>query len=102
MTKELSLPLLEKVKFAMRIDGNEHDDELSDSISTAKALLKEAGVVAEKIVDDDPLIRKAIITYCKSDFGTDAKDGEKFAWSFEEQKKLLSLLQNYTSAGGGL
>lgn len=89
--------LLERVKNALRVDGNEHDEELQDSIDTAKALLKEAGVLESKLIETDPLIRKAIITYCKSTFGTDSKESERFAWSFEEMKKLLSLLQSYTS-----
>ncbi|WP_369899749.1 head-tail connector protein [Bacillus manliponensis] len=90
------MSLLEKVKNAMRIDGVDHDDELQDLIDTAKHLLKEAGVVESKNVDTDPLIRKAVITYCKAQFGTDTKDSERFSWSFEEMKKHLSLLQSYT------
>lgn len=91
--------LLERVKGAMRIDGEDHDIELSDLIDTAKKLLNEAGVLESKLTDTDPLIRQAVITYCKGHFGIDAKDGEKFAWSFEEMKKHLSLLQSYTSEG---
>ncbi|PEB56288.1 DNA-packaging protein [Bacillus pseudomycoides] len=91
------MTLLERVKNAMRVDGTDHDDELQGLIDTAKALLKEVGVLEKKITDTDPLIRKAVITYCKAEFGTDAKDGERFAWSFEEMKKLLSLLQSYTA-----
>lgn len=90
--------MLEKVKGALRIDGTEHDDELTGLIETAKTLLKEAGVVNSKLNDEtDPLIRTAVITYCKAVFGTDEKAGEKFAWSFEEMKKLLSLLSSYTT-----
>ena len=88
--------LLGKVKNSLRIDGNDHDDELQGLIDTAKALLKEAGVLESKLIDTDPLIQKAVITYCKSEFGTDSKDMERFSWSFEEMKKLLSLLSSYT------
>ena len=88
--------LLDSVKNAMRVDGLYHDEELTDLIETAKLLLKEAGVLDIRIVDTDPLIRKAVITYCKANFGINAQDGEKFAWSFEEMKKLLSLLSSYT------
>lgn len=88
--------LLTSVKNAMRIDGIYHDEELTDLIETAKLLLKEAGVLEVKLLDDDPLIRKAVITYCKANFGVDAEHGEKFAWSFEEMKKLISLLSSYT------
>lgn len=91
--------LLYKVKDAMRIDGMEHDEELDGLIETAKALLLEAGVHSSKLSDSDPLIRKAVITYCKAEFGLDSKDSERFAWSFEEMKKLLSLLSSYTTEG---
>ena len=79
----------------MRIDGNEHDEELQDLIDTAKLLLVEAGVLPSKISDDDALVRKTCITYCKANFGIDDKS-DKFTWSFEEMKKLLSLLTSYT------
>lgn len=88
--------LLTSVKNAMRIDGSYHDEELIDLIETAKLLLKEVGVLEGKLIDTDPLIRKAVITYCKANFGIDASEGEKFARSFEEMKKLLSLLSSYT------
>lgn len=91
------MPLLTQVKNALRIDGVDHDDELDGLIETAKALLKEVGVLETKLVDTDPLIRKAVITYCKAEFGTDSKTSERLAWSFEEMKKLLSLLSSYTS-----
>lgn len=88
--------LLTSVKNAMRIDGSYHDEELADLIETAKLLLKEVGVLEVRLVDTDPLIRKAVITYCKANFGVNANEGEKFAWSFEEMKKLLALLSSYT------
>jgi len=53
--------MLQKIKDSMRIDGDEHNEELQDLIDTAKALLKEVGVIESKIVDTDPLIRKACI-----------------------------------------
>lgn len=96
---EETLSLLEKVKNATRIDGTDHDDELNDLIETAKTLIEEAGVVKSKIVDTDPLIRSAIVTYCRANYSIDAKDSERFSWSFEEQKKHLALLQTYISGG---
>ena len=87
--------MLNKIKDSMRIDGDEHDEELQDLIDTAKALLKEVGVIESKIVDTDPLIRKACISYCKANFGIDDKK-DRFEWSFEEMRKLLGLLSSYT------
>lgn len=90
------MTLLQSVKNAMRIDGPYHDEELTDLIETAKLLLKEAGVLEIRIIDTDPLIRKAVVTYCKANFGIDATEGEKFALAFERMKNLLSLLSSYT------
>lgn len=90
------MTLLTDVKEALRIDGTEHDNELEGLIDTAKALLLEVGVQPQKLLDTDPLIRKAVITYCKAEFGTDSKTSERYSWSFDEMKKLLSLLRSYT------
>ena len=93
------MSLLKKTKDALRIDGGDHDEEIYELIQTAKVLLIEAGARPEKVVDTNPLIRKAIITYCKAEFGTDGKTSERFSWSFEEMKKLISLLSSYTEVG---
>lgn len=86
--------MLTKVKNSLRIDGDEHDDELQDLIDEAKSLLKEVGVHESKIKDTDPLIRKACVSYCKANFGIDDKR-DKFEWSFEEMRKLLAMLSSY-------
>lgn len=86
--------MLTKVKNSLRIDGDEHDEELQDLIDEAKLLLKEVGVHESKLIDGDPLIRKACISYCKANFGINDKR-DKFEWSFEEMRKLLALLSSY-------
>lgn len=88
--------MLEKVKGALRIDGTDHDDELNGLILTAKALLREVGIVESKLVETDDIARMAIIQYCKATFGTDPKDSDKYMLIFEEMKKFMSLTQSYT------
>ncbi|SCY30462.1 head-tail connector protein [Lysinibacillus fusiformis] len=92
--------LLNKIKFAMRIDGEDHDGEIKDMIVEAKKLIEEAGVSISKINDDDPLIRKACISYCKSNFGYDDKH-DKFASIFKEMLIHLSLLSSYKGDENG-
>lgn len=92
MPEEISL--LDKVKHAMRIDEEDHDDELGDLIQTAKKLIAEAGVSPLKIIDADPLIRKACILYCKVHFGYD-DNRDKFAKSFDNMLVHISLLTSY-------
>ncbi|MER2039712.1 MAG: head-tail connector protein [Solibacillus sp.] len=86
--------LLEKVKYALRIDEEEHDDELTDLLSAAKREIIEAGASPEKVIDDDDLIRRACILYCKANFGYD-DNKERFAQSFEKILVKISLLGSF-------
>ena len=88
--------MLEKVKQALRIDGNDHDDELQGLILTALAMLREVGILESKLVETDDIVRMAVIQYCKATFGTDPTNSEKFMFLFEEMKKFMSLTQVYT------
>ncbi|QSB10448.1 phage gp6-like head-tail connector protein [Lysinibacillus fusiformis] len=91
---ENKLTLLEKVKFAMRLDEDEHDDELNDLIAAAKREIIEVGASSEKVVDEDDLIRRACILYCKAHFGYD-DNKERFASAFEKMLIKLSLLSSF-------
>lgn len=59
--------MLEKVKLALRITTTAFDGEIEDLISAALADLGIAGVITEE--QDDPLITRAVITFCKANFG---------------------------------
>ncbi|MEG0258463.1 MAG: head-tail connector protein [Lysinibacillus sp.] len=91
---ENNSPLLEKVKYALRIDESDHDEELTDLILAAKREIIEGGASAEKVVDDDELIRRACILYCKANFGYD-DNKERFSQSFEKMLIKISLLTSY-------
>lgn len=92
--------LLDKIKVALRIDGNDLDEEIFDLILAAKADLKLSGVLETKIVDTDPLIIRAITTYCKANFGYDIPDAERYQQSYEMIKNHLSLSQEYIAESG--
>lgn len=87
--------MLELVKDALRVSGNDLDTEIQHLIDAAKADLKSAGVSEGKINDDDPLIKQAIIVYCKAYFGYDDM-GERFAEAYENFKKHLAVALEYT------
>lgn len=89
--------LLEKVKFALRIDETDHDDELQDLIAAAKREIVEVGVSPAKVTDTDELIIRACIVYCKANFGYD-DEKERFAMAFEKMLVKLSLLGAYKEA----
>lgn len=89
--------MLDKVKLALRITTDVFDPELTDLISAASADLGIAGVTGKQ---DDPLICRAIITYCKANFG-DAEDYDRLKASYDEQKAQLSMSTGYTDWGDG-
>lgn len=86
--------MLKKIKNALRIDGENHDEEIQDLIEAAKADLKLSGV--KKISEDDPLIIRAITLYCKTHFGYD-NDSERFMQAYEALKIHLALSTEYNT-----
>lgn len=89
--------MLEKVKLALRITTTAFDSELTDLIEAAKLDLGIAGVVVPTTTDSDldNLIRKAIITYCKLNFG-EPDQYDRLKRSYDEQKAQLSMATGYT------
>jgi uncharacterized phage protein (predicted DNA packaging) len=87
--------MLETVKDALRVSGNDLDTEIQDLIDAAKADLVLSGVIKDKVEDTDPLIKRAIIVYCKAHFGYDDM-GERFEKSYVSLKQHLTLSAEYT------
>ena len=85
--------MLEKVKLALRITANVFDDEIKGLIDAAKKDLDISGVA--KIEESDALIIRAVILYCKANFGLDNKDSEKYQKSYDLLKQHLSLSGDY-------
>lgn len=89
--------MLDKVKLALRIKSIKLDEEIEDLIESCKIDLSIGGV--RKINEDDPLIQRAIIIYCKANFGMDNNDSEKYQKSYDLLKQSLSLCGDYNVAG---
>ncbi len=87
------MTILEKVKLALRITTNAFDSELSDLISAAQQDLGIAGV--DTVDNTDPIIIRAIVTYCKMSFGL-PEDYDRLKASYDEQKAQLSNATGYT------
>ena len=85
--------MLEKIKLALRIKNYKLDDEINGLIEACKIDLSISGV--RKIEEDDPIIQRAIIVYCKANFGLDNKDSEKYQKSYDLLKQSLSLCGDY-------
>lgn len=89
--------MLNDVKDALRISGDDLDTEIGDLIEAAKADLTLSGVLEAKIYDADPLIKRAVIVYCKAHFGyDDPRVAERFEASYWTLKTHLTLSAEYT------
>ena len=94
----MELLALDKIKTAMRIVTDDFDDELTDLASAGLADLGIAGVDGEKVIITDPLVRQAVITYCKMHFG-EPDEYERLKTSYDEQKAQVSMHAGYTVWG---
>lgn len=88
--------MLEKVKLALRITTAAFDSEIEDLISAALADLGIAGV--EDADETDPLIIRAVITYCKANFG-EPDEYDRLKSAYDEQKAQLQMATGYTDWG---
>ena len=87
--------MLDKVKLALRVSGTVFDLEIQDLIDAAKLDLQISGVV--KVDEEDALIQRAIIVYCKANFGYDNNEAERFEKSYDMLKQHLSLAGDYNA-----
>ena len=87
--------LLEKVKLALRIKTDAFDMELNELILAAATDLGIAGVLV-KSENPEPILSRAIITYCKMSFGL-PEDYDRLKRSYDEQKAQLSNATGYTN-----
>ena len=88
--------MLEKVKLTLRITTTAFDGEIEDHISAALADLGIAGVITEE--QDDPLITRAVITFCKANFG-EPDEYDRLKAAYDEQKAQLQMATGYTDWG---
>ena len=92
--------MLEIIKQALRVSGNDLDEEITDLIEAAKADLILSGVHKDNVEDDDPLIKRAIALYCKAHFGyDDPKIADRFQVAYNSLKHHLTLSSEYTVGG---
>ncbi len=94
------MALLDDIKIALRISPSNtaYDTEISDLIEAAKSDLILSGVVANKVVDTDPLIKRAVSIYVKANFGWDNPDAERLQKSYDLLKMHLTLASDYNTA----
>ena len=96
------MALLDKVKAACRVASNAYDEELTDLIESGLADMGITDIKSAVLTDSDPdpLIRKAVITYCRMNFGyQDELAYERLKASYDEQKSQLLMSGSYTDWG---
>lgn len=87
--------VISEVKAALRLTITDFDEtELNPLINACKIDLKIGGV--SRIDETDPCIRRAIVLYCKANFGY-RDDSEKFAQAYEKFKQALALSGDYNT-----
>jgi len=101
------MALLDEVKTQLRITTTEFDSEITDLINAAKADLYYSGLLKVDVSEevflqgtlpaeiDVPLIKRAVILYCKAHFGYDNPEADRFQQSYEMLKNHLSLSADY-------
>lgn len=88
--------MLDKIKLALRITTAAFDTEIEDLIAAALADLGLAGIA--KLDETDPLILRAVTTYCRANFGS-PDDYDRLKAAYDEQKAQLQVATGYTDWG---
>jgi hypothetical protein len=87
--------MLEEVKKLLRVTGTAFDDEVNGLIEECKEDLRLSGVRAETIDEADVMIKRAIRTYCKANFGFENTDKDGLLKSYESLKSHLIISIDY-------
>ena len=90
--------MLELVKTALRIKSDAYDTELNMLIEAAFLDLEAAGVNLFTAATADDLVKMAVCTYCKLNFGL-PEDADGLKRAYDEQKAQLSMRTGYTDWG---
>lgn len=95
------MALLDKVKTACRVTSTAFDAELTDMISAALADLGITDIDPTVLTADDttikPLVRQAVITYCRMNFGPMSSDVyTRLKEAYDEQKSQMLMSSTYT------
>lgn len=93
--------LLNDVKTALGLTGEEFDATVTDLIDSAKADMGITDIDTELLEDENPLYKRAIITYCRMNFSIfGVPDGyDRLKASYDEQKAQMLMASGYTDWG---
>lgn len=93
------MAMIDDVRLALRITTTKYDAELTSLMNAALADLSVAGVVyPTQDPYSDALIKMAVTTYIRMNFGSPA-DYDRLLFSYKEQKAQLSTNTGHTDWG---
>lgn len=92
----ISTTTLEKLKTALRVTTTSFDTEISDIAEAGLSDLGIAGVDGANMTQTDPLVLRALITYCKANFGQ-PDEYDRLKASYDEQKGQLQHATGWTT-----
>lgn len=87
--------IMDDVKLNLRISHGSMDNEVLDLIESAKMQMGISGI--KVISDTDALTKRAIILYCKANFGLDNKDSDKYQLRFDSLIIHMSMCPEYNT-----
>jgi len=91
------MSLLSDAKIRLRVTSTAYDGEISDLIATAMSEMQIVGITPDAVSGESPLVKEAILTYAKANFGWNNPDRDKLMRSYESMRDLLSLSAEYNS-----
>lgn len=101
MTSTVLESLRADAKLRLRLHIENFDSEIDDLIQACEADLLKRNAIQEGQLEElpvDPLIKRAIMTYCRAFFGT-PDDPERLKADYDEQKATLMTTTGYTNWG---
>lgn len=86
--------ILSAAKMALRVTTNAFDNEILGLISAALYDMQRAGITNTDT--SDPLVRRAVITFCRLNFGQ-PDDYDRLKKFYDEQKAQMGMATGYTT-----
>ena len=96
-----SLEYLAAFRQALRITAEDFDGEITDLIRAARRELTLGGVLSRRAADEaDPLVKRAVMSYVKAEFGLDNEDADKYRAAYGRLKVALAMATDYLGGEG--
>ena len=89
------MALLDDVKSELRVSGTDFDTETQGLIDSAKIEMESKGLDKSLIVETDPLVKQCIVLYCKSNFGWDNPEADRFQSRYDMTLRHMLLSGMY-------